>query len=67
MTDGNLKWAVYANPLLTALMLLGLTTGVVLATGVLEQFRMIVFKLTGIDKLMKKIGNKIDSVIIVEV
>ncbi len=56
----NLTWIVYDNPIVTLLISLACIMGIVFATGLVEQLRIILFRVIGIDKISNKIGIWID-------
>lgn len=62
----NLTGIVQDNPVFTLLICLVVILLIALFTGFLEQIRIIIFKLCGIDKLTKKLGNKIDKLLVIE-
>ena len=61
LTAEKMTWAVHANPVLTALILIGVTVAVLLLTGMMEQIRMWLFKVCRIDKGIGKLGSQIDK------
>lgn len=61
LTAEKMFWAVRSNPLLTALILLGVTLAVLLLTGFMEQLRMWLFKMCRIDRGIGKLGVHIDK------
>lgn len=62
----NLTWIVQNNPFLTFLICMVMILVIALLAGCLEQIRIIIFKMCGIDKLIKKIGNKMDNLLAVD-
>ena len=62
----NLTWAVKDNPLPTLLIIIGSIVGICFGLGVLEWLRMKLFKVCGIDRWTKKMGEKLDRVLAIE-
>lgn len=63
LVGDNLNWVVFRNPLVTLVVLICVISAIVLGTGLLEQFRMIIFKALGIDRAIKNIGKRLDKVL----
>ena len=61
LTAEKMTWAVHTNPLLTVAILLGVTLAVLLLTGIMEQLRMWLFKVSRIDRGIRKLGVQIDK------
>lgn len=57
----KLKWIANDNPLLTLLTILGCIIGIVFVAGILEQLRIMLFRIVGIDKISNRIGVKLDK------
>lgn len=66
LTGKTFGWAVFSNPILTVAVSLGVVLVVLFATGLLEQLRMILFKVCGLDNCIKKAGAKLDRKLFVE-
>lgn len=62
----NLKWIVQDNPFFTFLICVVVILAIALFTGFLEQIRVIIFKICGIDKVAKKLGSKLDKLLAIE-
>lgn len=61
LTAEKMAWVVRSNPILTTLVLFGLTLVVLLLTGLMEQLRMWLFKVSRIDRGIRKLGVQIDK------
>ena len=66
LTGKMLSWAVFSNPVLTVAVIIGIVFFVILTTGILEQLRMILFKVSRLDNCINKVGNKFDKLLYVE-
>ena len=62
----NLTWVVNSNPLVTLIILIVSILGICLFLGVLEWIRMKLFSICGIDRWIKKVGKKLDKVLLIE-
>ena len=62
----NLSWAVKDNPLYTLMIITGSIIGIYIGLGFLEWLRIKTFKICGIDRLTKKIGERFDRVLSIE-
>lgn len=62
----NLTWVIQDNPVFTLLICLVVILVIALFTGFLEQFRIIIFKICGIDELTKRLGSKLDKLLTIE-
>lgn len=61
LTAENMPWVIHSNPILTFLIILGLSFAIILVSGLLEQMRVWLFRLCRIDRLIGKTGSWIDS------
>lgn len=66
LVGDNLKWIVQDNPILTFLICVMVILAIALLTGVAEQIRIIIFRVCSIDKMIKKIGGKVDILMAIE-
>lgn len=62
----NLTWVVKDNPLITLLIIVGSIIGICFGLGALEWFRVKLFKVCGIDRWTKKMGEKVDRILAIE-
>ncbi len=62
----NLKWIVRDNPIFTFLICMMMILIIALFTGLAEQIRIIIFKVCSIDKMIKKLGSKVDRLMVIE-
>lgn len=62
----NLKWIVQDNPIFTFLICVMAILTVALLTGLAEQIRIIIFRVCSIDKMIKKLGSKVDRLMAIE-
>lgn len=61
LTAENMPWVIHSNPILTFLIILGLSFAIILVSGFMEQMRVWLFRLCRIDRLIGKTGSWIDS------
>lgn len=61
LIDKNLGWVAQWNPAVMIPIVFGLVLCVVAITGLLEQLRMVLFKICRIDKATRILGSKIDE------
>lgn len=62
----NLEWTIFNNPLVTLLVLVCVILAIVIGTGLLEQLRIVLFKILKIDNAIKKLGQKLDRILNIE-
>lgn len=62
----NFKWVIQDNGIVTFLLLVELIIGIVVFLGVLEHARALLFDFIGIEKVIMKMGAKIDALLNIE-
>ncbi len=66
LVGDNLGWTIFSNPLMTLIALICIVSAIVVATGILEQLRMILFRVLKIDYVIRMIGQKLDGMLSIE-
>ena len=64
LIGSNLTWIVNDNPIITLISIIGCAFGIAIVTGIMEQLRMLIFKAVKIDVLCKRVGDKLDAILL---